>query len=429
MRIPPAIAKREPLWRRIVMVVAIVLLLGCAVRAIIKAEEGDFKLHWETGRRFLAGEFLYTGGHDFPYPPFFGMVFAPAALLPMAVAKAVFFPVGVAALLVLLWTLQRLVRPAFSLDETQAFWVAALAVFLAVQFVIHDQAVLGLNTALVTLIWLSIYLWKQRHDLLAGVNLGLAIAVKCTPAIFLGYFVWKRQWRMAIYTAAAALFFTAAPVVRQGPASWTSHMRSWIGTAIDGISGSGFVAGEDFRDKNMALRPVLMRYLVHQPDFGRPGDPPPLDFLDFSPAVAHWIANSVLFILVGIFLWWSFGTARARDEPRLLWELAALGVLMVLCSPITWGQHCVALLPACYLIAALLVVRGRLPGWAMVLLSLYIFFCALLGRDLIGRNLALLLVGYHVTTFCILGLFAILLAGPCLQRSPSNRSHKSELVR
>ena len=415
MPIPASIVKRDALFRRIAVILGVAILLGCAARAIIKAHEGDFQLHWETGRRFLAGEFLYTGGHDFPYPPFFGMLFAPTAFLPMPVAKAVFFPVGVAALLLLLWILHRLVRPAFSLDERQAFWVGVFAVFLAVQFLIHDQAVLGLNTALTTLTWLGIYLWIQRRDLLAGVSLGLAIAIKCTPALFLGYFLWKRQWRMAIYTAAAALFFTVAPVAWQGPTSWTRHMRTWISTAMDGVSGSGFEVSQDFRDKNMALRPALMRYLVHQHDFGRPGDPPPLEVLNLPAAVAHGIANSVLFLLLGVFLWWSYGRAGARDDPRLLWELAALGVLMVLSSPITWGQHCVALLPACYMIAALLVVRDRVPPWIIAMIALYILFCALAGRDLIGRQLALPLVAYHISTFCILGLFPILLAGPRLQ--------------
>lgn len=393
------------------------MLVGCAARAMIKYDEGDFKLHWETGRRFLAKEFLYTGGHDFPYPPFFGMIFAPTALLPMPIAKAVFYPMGVAALLALLWTMRRLVRFAFSLDETQTFWVTAIAVFLAIQFIIHDQAVLGLNTALVALTWLAIYLWKQHRDLLAGVSLGVAIAIKCTPAIFLGYFLWKRQWRMAVWATAAALFFTAAPMAWQGPSFWSQHMRNWVGTAVEGVSGSGFEANEDFRDKNMSLRPVLMRYLVcrSEGNFDRNVDPLPVNFLDLSPRVASWIVNSVLLILIAVFMWWSRGAVGARDEPRLLWELAAVGVLMVLFSPITWGQHCVALLPACFLIAALLLVRARFPRWAIALLSVYVLFCSLAGRDLIGRRLSLLLVSYHITTFCILGLFLILLAGPRLQ--------------
>jgi len=409
--------RNEPAWRRLITALGAAALIGCAVRAIAKPYDDDFKLHWETGRRFLAKEFLYTGGHDFPYPPFFGMTFAPTALLPMPIAKAAFYPVGVAALLALLWTMRRLIRSAFSLNEKQTFWVTAIAVFLAIQFIIHDQAELGLNTALVALTWLAIYFWKQHRDLLAGVSLGAAIAIKCTPAIFLGYFLWKRQWRMVMWTTGAALLFTAAPMIWQGPTSWSMHMRNWVGTAVEGVSGSGFEANEDFRDKNMSLRPVLMRYLVRQPagNFDRNLDPPPLDFLDLSPGVASGIVDSILVILLAVFLWWSRGAVGARDEPRLLWELAAVGLLMVLFSPITWGQHCVALLPACFLIAALLLLRDRFPRWIIALLSIYVFFCSLAGRDLIGRRLSLLLVSYHVTTFCIVSLFVILLAGPRLQ--------------
>ena len=420
MRIPPVIAKKEPLWRRIVIALGIGLLLGWAARDIIRAHDGDFKVHWETGRRFLAGEFLYASGHDFPYPPFLGMTFAPAALLPLPIAKAVFYPVGVAALLVLLWTLGRLVRSAFHLDETQAFWVASFAVFLSLQFILRDQAELGLNTAVAALIWLGIYLWRQHRDLLGGISLGVAIAIKCTPAIFLGYFIWKGQWRIAICTAAGALFFTAAPIVGQGPALWRDHMRSWAGNAVHGISGTGsdFEASEMLRTKNMSLRPSLMGYLGGLPENSRRfWDPPSIEFLNLSPAVAGWVVNAILLTILAIFIWWSRGVVVARDEPRLLWEFAAAGVLMLLFSPITWGQHCVALLPACYLIAGLLVVRDSLPRWIIMLLSVYIFFCSLLGRDLIGRDLSLRLATYHISTFCMVGLFAIVLAGPRLLRS------------
>lgn len=417
MRIPDAIAQREPLWRRLAIVAGIGILIGCIVQAIIKVNEGDFSLHWETGRRFLAREYLYANGHDFPYPPFFGMVYAPTALFPRAVAKAIFFPAGVAALLILLWVLRQLVRPAFRLNDRQTFWVTVVALFLTIQFVIHDQAILALNTALTLLILLSVYWWRQGRDLAAGVSLGLAIAIKCIPAIFTGYFLWKRQWKLAFCSFAAALAFTVAPVVWQGPASYSRHMQQWIQTAIDGISGSGFEQGRDFRDKNIALRPALMRYLVHQEHFGRFGDPPPLDLLNLPAPVAHAIVNAILLTIVLVFLWWSFGRVANRDDPRLLWELSAVGILMVLASPITWGQHCVALLPACFLIGALFAVRARMPGWIVTLLAFYIPICVLAGRDLIGRDISLVLVSYHVSTFCIVGLLPILLAGPRLQRA------------
>jgi alpha-1,2-mannosyltransferase len=416
MNVPAGIAKRERLWRKIFIVIAIAALLGCAARAILKPDDGDFKLHRETGRRFLAGEFLYTGGQDFPYPPFFGMIFAPTALLPMPIAKAVFYPVGIAALLFLLWTQRRLVQPAFNLDERQTFWTASLAVFLAIQFIIRDQVDLGVNTGLVALTWLSIYLWRQRHDLLAGLSLGLAIAIKCTPAIFFGYFVWKRQWRMAICTALATLFFTGLPMVWQGPTSWTNHMSVWAGNVIDGISGRGFEMAENFRVRNMSLRPSMMAYLAQRPEVeSRPGsDPVPLHFLNFSPMVASWLVTASLLVLLASFLWWCRGAAVTRNKPRILWELAAAGVLGLLFSPVTWTQHCVALLPACFLIAAAFVRHG-LSRWQIMLLSIFVLFCSLLGRDLIGRDLSLRLASYHIPTFCILGLFLILLTGPRLQ--------------
>src|SRR2546421_8123012 len=117
MRIPPALARHELRWRRIAIAAAVMVLVGCAIRAFLRIHDGDFKIHWETGRRFLAGEFLYAQGHDFPYPPILGMLFAPAATLPMAVAKVLFYPLGVAALLILLETLRRLVAPAFCLGR------------------------------------------------------------------------------------------------------------------------------------------------------------------------------------------------------------------------------------------------------------------------------------------------------------------------
>lgn len=419
--------RNERFWRRVVIALGVAVLIVCAARAIIKPGDGDFKLHWETGRRFLAKEFLYTGGHNLPYPPFFGMILAPATLLPMPVAKALLVPFGIAALLVLLSMLQRLVGPAFRLNERQTFWATALATLLAIQFIIRDQAEVGLNTALIALTWLSIYLWRQQRDFLAGAGLGLTIATKWTPAFLLAYFVWKRQWRVTAVTLVATVCFTVAPMLWQGPVSWSNHMRTWLGNVIDGVSGSGFENAENFRDRNMALRPVLMRYLTHLPqgDFGSASSAlPAVNVVDLPRTVASWIANLANLGLTIIFLWWSRRAVAARDDPRLLWEFAAAAIVGLLVSPITWSQHCVALLPACYLVTALLIRRDQPPRWIIIVLSFYMFFCSLLGRDLIGGDLWPWLISYHISTFCILGLFIILLAGPRESLGLTTKNHR-----
>ncbi|HEV3409477.1 MAG TPA: glycosyltransferase family 87 protein [Chthoniobacterales bacterium] len=370
-----------------------VVLAVCAARAIYKPEDGDFKLHWEFGRRFLAGEFLYTGGHHLPYPPFWAMAHAPVALVPLPIGKALLFPIGVAALLALLSILRRLGAPAFRLSATEAFWAAAFALLLASRYVIRDMAEVGVNTALVLLTWSAIYLWRQERDALAAMSLGAAVALKCTPAIFAAFFLWKRQWRMAAFTAFAAFCFTFAPVVWQGPPQHAAHMRTWLTNAWR--LGGGDPAAAMMESKlvrNMSLGATVASYLPQWPSTVRSG-----------------LVKLSLVATVGAVMWWSRHAPRSRHDPRVLWEFSAVSIVMLLVSPITWGQHCVALLPPAYFIGALFATRRQLPRWMWTLLGLYIFFVLALSRDLLGKDLALRLASYHVETVAILGLLAVVL--------------------
>lgn len=410
-QIPTAISRREPFWRSGVVAVALLVVGACAFRAIYKSGDGDFKLHWEFGRRLLAGEFLYAGGHHIPYPPFWAMAHAPFALLSMPVAKALFFPIGVGALLVLLWILRRLVETAFPTERANSFWVAALALFLTARFIVRDMAELGVNTLLVMLSWLGIYFWVRRRELMGGASLGLAIALKCTPAIFVAYFLWKRQWRMVGATAAAALLFSLAPVLWQGPASYREHMATWSANVAKGFGAadpSAGVLGAE-RIQNMALRPTLARYLMRLPPDhpGRAQHPLYCDVLNLPPVLAGWVIRITLLALLAALMWWTRRPIAARDDPQLLWECAAVSIAMLLFSPITWGQHCVALIPACYFVSTLLVARREWPPRMMGLLAFYILFVVLLSRDLVGRDVSLLLASYHVETLSILGLLVV----------------------
>ena len=66
-----------------------------------------------SGGVFWRANFFTRAALHLPYPPFWAMAHAPAALLSMPVAKALLFPVGVAALLFLLRLLRSLAGPAF----------------------------------------------------------------------------------------------------------------------------------------------------------------------------------------------------------------------------------------------------------------------------------------------------------------------------
>lgn len=413
MSISAALVRQTWLWKVLIRAIALLVLLICAWRAISRPWDGDFKLHWESGRRFVAGEFLYSGGHNIPYPPFWAMAHTPASLLPMPIAKALLFPLGIGALVLLLWILKRLAASTLLLQPERAFWVTTLALFLTGRYVIRDMAELGVNTMLVALSWLGIYLWTQRRELLAGLTLGLGIALKCTPVIFVGYFVWKRQWRLAAVSLTAAMLFTLAAIIWQGPTSYWAHIKTWSGNvwkgAATGDPSVGVLGPEPLQ--NMALRPSLARYLMELPPThpGRASHSLYFDFVRLSPSVADWIIDGVLVVILGTVMWRARRPPLDRFAREVRWELAAVSILMLLFSPITWGQHCVALIPACYFISACLISGARFSRWMIGFLGFYVLFVPLLSRDLVGRNLSMLLGSYHVETLSILALLAIVL--------------------
>jgi alpha-1,2-mannosyltransferase len=163
--------------------------------------------------------------------------------------------------------------------------------------------------------------------------------------------------------------------------------------------------------QNMSLRPTLARYLMRLPEGhpGRAAHPLYFDFFNFSPAAAGVAVKVVLGSLTVAVLWLSRERVADRRDERVLWEFAAVSLLMLLASPITWGQHSVAVLPACYFIAVRWLRQLPFRRWMYVLLAFYVLFVLVLNRGVVGRELSLLLTSYHVETFAILALLFVVL--------------------
>jgi hypothetical protein len=162
----------------------------------------------------------------------------------------------------------------------------------------------------------------------------------------------------------------------------------------------------------MSLRPSLARYLMHLPA-GHPGrydGPGYFDFFNFTPATAATIIK-VVTLALGIY---AARRIRPRAEPRacvgIAWECAAVSLLLLLVSPITWGQHCVGVLPAAYLICRQAARDGRLPRSMTATLAVYCVINLVLNRGLIGTELTWLLDSYHLPTFSLLALAIVVLA-------------------
>ncbi|HJT34495.1 MAG TPA: glycosyltransferase family 87 protein [Pirellulales bacterium] len=398
--------ERERSLRYVVVSLLVVVFVLQWVRAGLRLEDGDFYLHWQFGRRFAAHTLLYADGLHTPYPPFWAMAWSPVAVLPLAAAKLVCYPMSAAALGLLLYLLHRLTQKHLPLSGKSFFWTTTGVLLILSRFLVRELPECGPNLFLLALCWLAIFLWTERRDLLAGGCLGLAIALKCTPGLLLAYFAWKRQWRFAASAAVAAVAFTLAPALWQGPTDYARHMQIWLTQLRLGAGQAdpslGVLGPETLQ--NLSLRPALARGLMRLPagHVARLDHPWYIDFLDLPPRAAGWIAKFALLALLAAVAWTVRGPLVGRDDPVVLWQCAAVGVLALLLSPITWYQHCVALVPPFYLLAREAVARRRATGWAIAVAVLFITVHLVLSRGLIGRDLTLLMASYHLTTWTLL---------------------------
>lgn len=382
---------------------------------------GDFDLHYGLAQRLVRGQFIYGPGFDRVYPPFWAFVHAPFTFFDLHRVMIFLFPFGVAAIVALVLVLKKLADRQWPLSPDLVFWSSTLAILLAAPFLHRDLVELGVNTFLVLLTWFGIYLWTRGHDVLAGVPIGMAAALKCTPIAFVVYFAWKRQWKIALSGTAATLFFTCLPVTVMGVGNFVHTEGYWLKDVWQGVSDpdpSRTVLGLD-RVGNLSLRTALGRYLMHLP-YGHPGRPetpvdslipdrPPeplyFDVITLPPAVAGRVVKLILLLIAAATAWLFCHRATDHNDPRILWECAAVAIAILLYSPLTWGQHCPGVLPALYFMFRAAFAGQRLPRFVpSVLITFFIIICVL-QRGLLHDRLAGLLDAYHLRNFTLLALF------------------------
>lgn len=213
----------------------------------------DIDVYRMGGRAWLDGKPLYSdgatfhtqGGLDLPftYPPLAAISFAPFAWLSLPAASAAITLTTLVLLIAsTVMVLTRLnVWPQTTVTSEPAWlrrcWLAAAVVAPAVVYLepIRSNFEFGqINVVLMTLVIADCV--PRRTPWPRGILLGLAIAVKLTPAVFLLYFLLRRDVRTLLWTAGSTVVATLAGfalAARDSVEYWTETVRNTdrIGTA------------------------------------------------------------------------------------------------------------------------------------------------------------------------------------------------------
>jgi hypothetical protein len=297
--------------------------IAAVVVAAVAYNPLDFRIYLWGGEAIADDARLYLEqgyAHWFTYSPFAAMVFAMLAGLPAIAARVLWQLASVAALASAIAIALKLTGRRLAAAEVAAFTAAALIL----EPVYHTLYQGQINLILMALILLDVWLVAQGRR--AGYAIGIAAAIKLTPAIFAVMLLvtWRRNAVRAALTAGATFLacglagFLVAPEASRIYWSGLFHDTSRVGVS----------------------------YISNQSPLGAAAR-----ILGGADHVGSWLTLVSLVIGVGGI---GLAVAYARRDDWLA-AAATTGVTGLLVSPVSWAHHWVWIVPA----LVLLIHDGR----------------------------------------------------------------------
>jgi hypothetical protein len=244
-------------------------------------------------------------------------------------------------------------------------WAKALTILFSLRPILGDLTHGNVNLFILFLVVAALDSYRRGWDELAGGLIALAIACKVTPALFVGYFLWKRAWRvLAGCVVGLGLFFFAVPAAVLGWEQNLELLTSWVQHMVLPYLVGGVVTSEH---NNQSLPGLLFRLLTTSPSFSIYVEDisTPAEYhnvLALDPRAARWLVKGCMAAFAGLVVWCCRTPTRPRQNGRLAAEYGLIVLGMLLFSERTWKHHCVTLLVPfavlCYHLAACRPGRG-----------------------------------------------------------------------
>ncbi len=351
---PPAVpaARLRLAFAAALVILVVGMSLKYAAKASKPADNGQQTrsafLRWRAMiHEVFHGTNVYVGVHEYPNPPVMAVVLKPFAdLPPLAGALTWFYAKVLMAGLAFVWVF-RLVdgrSPPAAAGGLSA--AQALAVLLSLQPLLGDLSHNNVNIFILFLVAACLELVRRGRDTGAGLVLGLAIACKVTPLLFVAYFGWKRSWRVLAGTAAGLVLWLAlVPGAVFGFERNAELLTDWFKLMVRPALVENRVTSEH---PNQSIPGVVYRLLTRSPSFLEYPDNIPTaaayhNLADIGTATARRVVQGCLLgfgLLIAVLC---RGPRGARSGPRFAAECSLIVLGMLLFSERTWKHHAVTL--------------------------------------------------------------------------------------
>jgi hypothetical protein len=274
--------------------------------------------------------------------PFVVMLLTPFAYLPVPAMALTYNITKLIAIVVMLLAAISLVNHD---GRRMPDWLALLGILAGIDFIIGDIQHGNTNAFVALAVIGHLWLFRKGHDWLSGIILALGICLKLTPALFILYWIYQREWKVLLGV------FIALPLMILSPAifmDWKFYTVA-IGTWWNELIYPGLVKGTWYPVHVNQSLPAMISRLLTGGDSGNiywDSDhdpiPPPgewINLVDIGAANARLLLQAMQAGMVLIAAWVIGWKKLPRDDGRRGIHAGMICVMMLLMNQRTWDHH------------------------------------------------------------------------------------------
>jgi alpha-1,2-mannosyltransferase len=291
-----------------------------------------------------------VSAHVYPYlyPPPLAQMLRPLADLPLNVAYGLWLMMlllGVPVSSILTWVVT---APSGYLATTSSRLLQCLLLTLvcvAILPVRNNIAMGQVNLIVIALLALMLASQLTQRPLLVGIFLSIAVLIKVTPIVFVGFFIVRRAFKVVLTFVVASVLLVLVSLNAGGVMPWQQYI---IHTSTYGFRRDIpdlFPAAATF---NFSPLGELARIVANR---------------DWAGTASMWCAVAAFLTTVGLSFW-----ARGKDQELL--ALSLFPIVMLFVSPLTYLHHLSYLSISAVIWSTVLIKRGGLLTLACVILVL-----------------------------------------------------------
>ena len=300
----------------------------------------DYELWYATGKHVLAGDEIYffrAGKYDFMYPPPCALFLAGASLLGQG--GLIFLLVAINSIAWFCSVKLSAVLAAGSRNTTNC-WLYLIPSLLVIVYIWSSYHLGQPSVVLLALMLGAFVALRTKREIVAGILIAVAAAIKAFPVLAMVYLVYRRWWK-----AAGSLVATLIFLILILPTPFRGFERVWHDLEKWGagmLKYSELSVGQrpmrSYTWKNQSLIGVSNRLLRHvdADAASAPHHPVYVNVVNLKFPLVNAIIISIALTLCVLFI-----AAMPRRDMRTAdsdgIEFALLSLLMLMVTPLSFG--------------------------------------------------------------------------------------------